>query len=74
MRRAQEWLKPVGAILIVSVLAFFAGSSSFDDASIVFVDVGQGDCVHIKGDNGLTILIDGGGNINYNVGEKTLKP
>jgi len=73
-KRWKEGLKPVGAILIVSVLAFFAGSSSFDDASIVFVDVGQGDCVHIKGDNGLTILIDGGGNINHNVGEKTLKP
>lgn len=43
---------------------------TYDD--IVFVDVGQGDCVHIR-DGRNNILIDGGGSLNYNVGKKTLK-
>ncbi|MCI8609220.1 MAG: DNA internalization-related competence protein ComEC/Rec2 [Firmicutes bacterium] len=43
------------------------------DGQIVFVDVGQGDCVHIREGN-RNILIDGGGSANYNVGKQTLKP
>lgn len=42
-------------------------------ATVTFLDVGQGDCIHIhKGS--LDILIDGGGNYYSNIGEKTLKP
>jgi beta-lactamase superfamily II metal-dependent hydrolase len=40
----------------------------------VFVDVGQGDCLHIRTPGGRNILIDGGGSINYSVGKKTLLP
>ncbi len=40
---------------------------------IVFVDVGQGDCLHIR-DGRKDVLIDGGGSLNYNVGKNTLKP
>ena len=36
--------------------------------------MGQGDCIHLKCDDGKNLLFDGGGNINYNIGEKTLKP
>lgn len=43
------------------------------DADLVFVDVGQGDCTHIR-DGRKNVLIDGGGSANYNVGKKTLKP
>ena len=73
----KEWekaLRPVVAILLAAVVAVPLGSSPFDDASMIFVDVGQGDCIHIKDSIGRNILIDGGGNINYNVGKKTLKP
>jgi len=42
-------------------------------ADLVFVDVGQGDCIHIR-DGHRNVLIDGGGSIHYNVGKNTLKP
>jgi len=40
---------------------------------ITFLDVGQGDCIHIHSGN-TDILIDGGGNYYSNIAEKTLKP
>ena len=73
----KEWgkaLRPVAAIFLAAVVAVPLGSSPFDDASMIFVDVGQGDCIHIKDTSGRNVLIDGGGNINYNVGKRTLKP
>ncbi len=48
-------------------------SDGFEKTDMVFVDVGQGDCLHIKA-GGKNILIDGGGSFNYNVGKSTLKP
>lgn len=48
-------------------------SDGFEKTDMVFVDVGQGDCLHIKA-GGKTLLIDGGGSFNYNVGKSTLKP
>ena len=48
-------------------------SDGFEKTDMVFVDVGQGDCLHIKA-GGKNLLIDGGGNFNYNVGKNTLKP
>ncbi|MGN1414334.1 MAG: DNA internalization-related competence protein ComEC/Rec2 [Anaerovoracaceae bacterium] len=42
-------------------------------ADLVFVDVGQGDCIHIR-DGNRNILIDGGGSFTYNVGKNVLKP
>lgn len=49
-------------------------ATGFENASIVFVDVGQGDCMHIKGKDGKNYLVDGGGKIDYDLGKKTLKP
>lgn len=48
-------------------------SDGFEKTDMVFVDVGQGDCLHIKA-RGKNLLIDGGGSFNYNVGKSTLKP
>ena len=42
-------------------------------APVSFLDVGQGDCIHIHY-GGRDILIDGGGSYYTNVAEKTLKP
>ncbi len=48
--------------------------TGFENAQIVFVDVGQGDCMHIRTEDDKNYLIDGGGKIDYNLGKKTLKP
>ena len=48
--------------------------SPFDEADVIMVDVGQGDCMHFGFRNHTDVLIDGGGSENYNIGEKTLKP
>ncbi len=41
---------------------------------LTFVDVGQGDCLHLRTPSGKNILIDGGGSRDFNVGKKTLLP
>jgi competence protein ComEC len=45
-----------------------------DRSSLVFVDVGQGDCLHIRTADGRNYLVDGGGSVDYEVGRKTLLP
>ena len=62
------------SICLASVAAGVYDVSPFDRAEAVLVDVGQGDCLHLKWPGGTDILVDGGGSVSYNVGEKTLKP
>jgi len=45
-----------------------------NDAPYTFVDVGQGDCLHIKTADGRNYLMDGGGKYDYNVGKNILEP
>lgn len=45
----------------------------FADDEIVFVSVGQGDCVHVRAE-GHDMLIDGGGREDFNTGERILMP
>lgn len=83
---ASEWFtieymrkkfKIIGTVIflacaIYSVLLEYTGTP-FAAADFTFVDVGQGDCMHIS--HGETdILIDGGGNREYDVGRQVLKP
>lgn len=63
----------VSIILLFSILTTIVLANNFDEADIIFVDVGQGDCVHIKAED-VNILIDGGGSTNYQVGKNTLMP
>lgn len=63
----------IAFICFASIGSVFIFHSDFDEADIVFVDVGQGDCIHLKaGDK--NILIDGGGKSDYSVGKNILKP
>ena len=59
-------------LLLALILQFFTGSPITRD-DLVFIDVGQGDAMHLRC-GGKQILIDGGGSVRYDVGNKTLKP
>ena len=73
----KEWKRVLAAlfcIFVATVAGFVADLTPFDKAELVFVDVGQGDCLHVKTPDGRQVLVDGGGKFGYNTGEKTLKP
>ena len=72
-----ERKKLLAALLTVLLAALFiaAGlSDGFAGADAVFVDVGQGDCVHLRCGDGCHLLFDGGGKEGYDVGRKVVKP
>ena len=64
----------LSAVLAVSFSFGKICSSGFEKADLTFVDVGQGDCMHFRTEDGGNYFVDGGGSINYNVGKKVLKP
>lgn len=74
---ARRSTRKIAAATVLIVLIGFAAGAFADDGfsktGIVFVDVGQGDCLHIKSGS-RHYLIDGGGSLSYDVGENTLKP
>ena len=83
LRERSKGKKKTRAIIVLFFLTIIVISSKsigyfdetpFDDASQVFIDVGQGDSVCLRWDHDLDIMIDGGGRKDYNVGEKILKP
>ena len=64
----------LSAVLLVSFSLGEICGSGFEKADLTFVDVGQGDCIHFRTEDGGNYFVDGGGSINYNVGKKVLKP
>lgn len=60
-------------ILSLIIVCFFI-SKIPDDLKIYFIDVGQGDSTLIVTPTKKTILIDGGGSSNYDMGENVLVP
>ena len=62
------------AVIITSCSFGYSTRTGFENIQLTFVDVGQGDCIHVRTKDGRNYLIDGGGSENYNVGKKTLKP
>ena len=75
MRKRKALLSCMAAAAVVLSMAFGAVcGSGFRNADVVFVDVGQGDCIHFRTDDGKNYLIDGGGSLNSNIGKKVLKP
>lgn len=65
-----------GMILVIASagLLDWKTEDGFDKADAVFVDVGQGDCLHIRTPSGKNVLIDGGGKESFDIGKRVLKP
>lgn len=75
-RHRKEKKKIGAAFLLILSLSLVTEAFSYLEIThdqIVFVDVGQGDCIHLRAGR-KNILIDGGGKIEYNTGKRTLKP
>ena len=75
-KERRVYKKVACCLLMITGVSLGAGIYSYcpvSHAQIVFVNVGQGDCLHIR-DGKTNILIDGGGSTRYNIGKKTLKP
>jgi len=64
------------AVLCVLLAALSLANPALrrNTAALTFVDVGQGDCLHIRTQDGRNYLVDGGGSTDYNVGKNTLLP
>ena len=61
-------------IILILILFIFIINIIPKDLKIYFIDVGQGDSCLIVTPRNKTILIDGGGSENYDVGKNTLIP
>ena len=83
LNRRRRYGASLAAALLVMALAvgapFGLGLSEslipwkHDTHTVTFVDVGQGDCIHISID-GFNILVDGGGRAGGNIAKRTLRP
>lgn len=62
------------ALVLCSAALPAIAPGPFSKAGLIFVDVGQGDCLHIRTKEGKHLLIDGGGSRRKDVGEKILMP
>ena len=76
-------LKILLIIVILSAGFHVISSDGYERCDLVFVDVGQGDCMHLKADDSsgffrkndkYNILIDGGGRDGTDIGKKLLRP
>lgn len=57
--------------LVISFLVYIHFQNGIN---IKFIDVGQGDCIFIRTDNGVTLMIDGGSTTVSNVGKYRIAP
>ena len=74
MRGEKPRLKRLAVLILgVSLVASVICYEPLTHDQIVFVDVGQGACTHVRAGS-RDVLIDGGGSATYNVGKRTLKP
>ena len=74
MRRQKQMAIGLATlVLLVSMIFGHAADDGFRHMDMVFVDVGQGDCMYLRSGS-RNYLIDGGGSTDYSVGEMTLRP
>lgn len=74
LRRDFRALGRTVILFLLPALAIMWGfRNSLGNDGVIFIDVGQGAGIHLQS-GGRNVLIDGGGNANYSVGEKVLEP
>ena len=66
--------RDIRRILSATILIFFVINLIPKNLKIYFIDVGQGDSTFIVSPQNKTILIDGGGSTDFDVGKNTLLP
>lgn len=74
LNKVKEKNKKIIIVILILILTIILYNSIPKDLRIYFIDVGQGDSTLIVTPYNKTILIDGGGSENYNVGEQVLLP
>lgn len=60
--------------LILSLGIWTAYDWKYLGSDAIFLDVGQGDCIHLRGSGGFNMMIDSGGSDKQDVGTETLIP
>lgn len=73
IRQAAMFLFPFIAAAIISCAAGFCTNGDYILSDLIFIDVGQGDCAHLKA-GGINIMFDSGGSDTYDVGRNVLIP
>lgn len=66
----KRWVLLLGAVLLL----FFPVRKGEGELQITFLDVGQGDCIHIQGIQGEHYLVDGGSASTGEVGKYRILP
>lgn len=75
--KSRKRIRKIAAMIMCIFIcaAFMNGVTDFyRKEAITFLDVGQGDCTHIRTACGKNILIDGGGEMSRDIGNSVLKP
>ena len=70
----KDFIKMLIIVVIASIILQLGIESLKTEMYIYFVDIGQGDCTLVVTPGKHTVLIDGGGDENYDIGRNVLVP
>ena len=73
-RKHRKIRYEIAEILVVLIFCMYAGSVLDRPFTVAYLDVGQGDGILIRTEQGTNIMIDGGSSDNEKVGEYVLLP
>ena len=73
-KKIKKLIRLILKILIIIALILNIGKKLEKNLIIYFIDVGQGDCTLIQTEENIKLLIDGGGDEEYDVGKNVVIP